>query len=92
MLFQRRGYDMLRVPELPHLIVRDSCECAATRRPPIRCKDRLPHDQHSQLSVALPRQQLLSCGRPPADKSVKLEREARPGARKTGNYLPADHH
>ena len=56
---------MLRVPELPHSIVRDSCERAATRRPPICCEDRLPHDQHSQLSVAVSRQQLLSCGGPP---------------------------
>ncbi len=76
---------MLRVPELPHSIVRDSCERAATRRPPIRCEDRVPHDQHSQLSVAVSRQQLLSCGGPPQTsrsswrKKQDQARNVRPG-------------
>jgi hypothetical protein len=54
-ILQFRGHDMLRVPELTHSAVRDSSERAATRRPPVRWEDRFPHDEHPQLSVAVPR-------------------------------------
>jgi len=50
------GHDMLWVPELTHSTVCDSSERAATRRPPVRRKDRLPYDEHTHLSVNVPRQ------------------------------------
>jgi hypothetical protein len=46
---------MLRVPELTHSAVRDSAERAPTRRSPVRWEDRFPHDEHPQLSFAVPR-------------------------------------
>jgi hypothetical protein len=52
---QFRGHDMLRVPKLTHSAVRDPSERAATRRSPVRWQDRFPHDEHPQLSVAVPR-------------------------------------
>jgi hypothetical protein len=64
-LRQLRGHSMLRVPELTHAAVRDSSECAATRRAPVRCEDWLPHYEHTDRSVGVLRQQLLSCGGPP---------------------------
>ena len=54
-ILQFRGHDMLRVPELTHSAIRDSSERAATRRSPVRWEDRFPHDEHPQLSVAVPR-------------------------------------
>jgi len=56
---------MLRVPELARSTVSDSSERAATRRPPVRWEDRLPHHEHAHLSVGVPRQKLLNCGGPP---------------------------
>jgi hypothetical protein len=53
---QIRRYDVLRVPELAHSVVCNSCERAATRWPPVRCENRLPYDKHPHLSVGLPRQ------------------------------------
>ena len=64
-ILQFQRHDMLRVPELPCAAVCNSCERAATRRPPVRREDRLPHDKHPHLSAGLTRQQLLSCGGPP---------------------------
>ncbi len=54
-ILQFRGHDMLRVPELTHSAVRDPSERAATRRSPVRWEDWFPHDEHPQLSVAVPR-------------------------------------
>src|ERR1700736_6338828 len=48
------GHDMLWVPELTHSAVCDSSERAATRRPPVCRKDRLPYDEHTHLSVNVP--------------------------------------
>src|SRR6267154_2723950 len=64
-ILQFRGHDVLRVPELARAAVCNSCERAATWWPPVRCEDRLPHHEHAHLSVAVPYQQLLSCGGPP---------------------------
>ncbi len=64
-ILQFRGDDVLWVPELARASVCNSCECAATWRPPVRCEDRLPYDEHSHSSIGMPRQQLLSCGGPP---------------------------
>jgi hypothetical protein len=54
-ILQFRGHDMLRVPELTHSAIRDSSERTATRRSPVRWEVRFPHDEHPQLSVAVPR-------------------------------------
>ena len=54
-ILQFHGHEMLRVPELTHSAVRDPSERAATRRSPVRWEDRFPHDEHPQLSVAVPR-------------------------------------
>ena len=64
-ILQFQRHDILRVPELACAAVCDSCERAATRWPPVRREDRLPHDEHLHLSTGLPRQQLVSCGGPP---------------------------
>lgn len=64
-VLQVRGHDVRRVPELTCAVVRDSCERAATRRPPVRWKDRLPNNKHPYVLVAVLRQQLLRCGGPP---------------------------
>jgi hypothetical protein len=64
-ILQFQRHDMLGIPELACAAVCNSCERAATRRPPVRCEDRLPHDKHPHTSAGLPRQQLLSCGGPP---------------------------
>ncbi len=64
-IFQFRRHTMLRVPELARAAVSNSCERAATRWPPVGCEDRLPHHERAHLSVAVPCQQLLSCGGPP---------------------------
>src|SRR5258708_7222886 len=66
-ILQFQRHDVLRVPELARAAVSNSCERAATRWPPVRCEDRLPHDKHTYLSVGVSCQQLLSCG-PPTDK------------------------
>ncbi len=60
-ILQFQRHDILRVPELACAAVCDSCERAATRWPPVRREDRLPHDEHLHLSTGLPRQQLVSC-------------------------------
>jgi len=54
-ILQFRGHNMLRVPELTHSAVRDAAERAAARRAPVRWEDWFPHDEHAQLSVAVPR-------------------------------------
>ena len=54
-ILQFRGHDMPRVPELTHSAILDSSERAATRRSPVRWEDWFPHDEHPQLSVAVPR-------------------------------------
>ena len=54
-ILQFRGHDMLRIPELTHAAVRDSSERATTWRSPVRWEDRLPHDEHPQLSVTVSR-------------------------------------
>ena len=64
-ILQFRGHDVLQVPELVRAAVCNPCERAATRWPPVRCEDRLPYHEHAHLSVAVPSQQLLSCGGPP---------------------------
>ncbi len=65
MILQFPRHHMLRVPELACATVCNSCERAATRWSPVRCEDRLPHNEYPHLSVGVPRQQLLSCGGPP---------------------------
>jgi hypothetical protein len=64
-ILQFCGHDVLRVPELACAAVCDLSEHAATRLPPVRCKDRLPYNKHTHPSVGVPSQQLLSCGGPP---------------------------
>jgi hypothetical protein len=61
--FQRHG--MLRVPKLACASVCNSSDGGTTRRSPVRRQNRLPYYKHTDLSVGVPRQQLLSCGGPP---------------------------
>jgi hypothetical protein len=78
-ILQFRGHDMLRVPKLARAAVCNSCERAATRWPPVRREDRLPHDKHPHLSAGLPRQQLLSCGGPPqTSRSSRRQEQDQP--------------
>jgi hypothetical protein len=64
-ILQFQRHDMLRVPKLACASVCNSSEGGATRRSPVRRQDRLPYHKHKDLSVGVPRQQLLSCGGPP---------------------------
>ena len=64
-ILQFRRHGVLRVPELACAAVCNSSERAATRRSPVRRQDRLPYHKHANLSIAVSRQQLLSCGGPP---------------------------
>ena len=64
-ILEFRGYDVVRVPELARSAVCNSSERAPTGRAPVRREDRLPHNEHAHLSIAVPRQELLSCGGPP---------------------------
>jgi hypothetical protein len=82
-IVQFRRHDMLRVPELAHSAVSNSSERAATRRPPVRCQDRLPHNQHAHLSVGVSRQQFLCCGGPP-QTSRSCRRQQQDQARNVG--------
>lgn len=56
---------MIRIPELPCPAVRDATESAAAWRTPVRREYWLPHDEHLDLAVGLPRQQIFGCGGPP---------------------------
>ncbi len=56
---------MIRIPELPCPAVRDATESAATWRTPVRREYWLPHDEHLDLAVGLPYQQVFGCGGPP---------------------------
>jgi hypothetical protein len=63
-LSQRFRYDVLRIPKLSHTAVRNSSQSTPAWQSPISCEDRLPDNEHAELPLWVPSQELLNCGGP----------------------------
>jgi hypothetical protein len=57
--------EMLRVPELPGALIRDSAEGAMYGCTQVRRKHGLPHHQYPERRVRAALQELFDCGGPP---------------------------